>query len=183
LRKDIYNPSVFSYDVFIEDCRKEFARSREIFIRSYKDKYSTPELPAAWMLTEILSMGKWSKISGGLSSPEDQKTISRRFNATPWHLQSWVHSLSYLRNLCAHHSRIWNRTFQIRASLTRRQKESVLDPARLAGFCTVMADLLTTLGRKESFRDRLVDLLRKNPQIPISKMGFAQQWVTGETWR
>ncbi len=183
LKKDVYNLSVFSYDVFIDGCRKEFFRSREIFVQSYKDKYSTPELPAAWMLTEVLSIGKWSKIFGGLKNTDDQKAIARRMNATPWHLQSWMHSISYLRNLCAHHCRIWNRTFQIRVNLTKRQKQSVVYPTKMAALCTVMADLLTTLGRKEAFKNQLIELFEKYPGVPILKMGFTDNWKMGAIWR
>jgi abortive infection bacteriophage resistance protein len=30
-----------------------------------------------------------------------KKAIAKRFDASPWHFHSWMHSISYLRNLCA----------------------------------------------------------------------------------
>lgn len=183
LNRALFDESVFEFDRFLDDCKKEYSRSREIFVQAYRAKYSTPELPAAWMMTEILSIGKWSKIFGGLKYNEDKKAIARCMNATPWHLQSWMHSLSYVRNLCAHHSRIWNRTFQIRVNLTKRQKQSILNPARLAAHCTVMADILAGLGKRQGFKQQLVDLFARYPVVPIEKMGFKPDWHRGEIWQ
>lgn len=64
LQSGLFNQQ-FNHQQLLDDTRNEFDRSREIFIRNYKQKYSSPLLPPAWMLTEILSLGKWSKVYGG----------------------------------------------------------------------------------------------------------------------
>jgi abortive infection bacteriophage resistance protein len=183
LDKALYDPNRFKYDEFIADCRKEFNRSREVFSTAYKENYSKPELPPCWMLSEILSIGKWSKLFSGLRDHSDQKLIAKHFRCHPYHLQSWMHGLSFLRNLCAHHSHIWNKTFPILVHLTDRQKQSVYNPEKIAPFCTVMANLLSTLGRKDAFKSQLVDLLDKFPLVPIEKMGFALGWKESPIWK
>lgn len=45
----------------------------------------------------------------------DQQTIANRYGLNGWKLLiKWVYCLSYLRNLCAHHSRLWNRNITSR---------------------------------------------------------------------
>ena len=177
----LYNPAKFNFDDFIYDCNAEFSRSREVFVQSYKLKYPD-ELPPSWMLAEILSLGKWSKVFGGLAKRSDQDAISMRFNAPPWHLQSWMHSISYLRNLCAHHCRIWNRNLPISPNLTKRQKKSVLYYDRIASVCTVMADLLTPMNRKNDLKQQLAELFTCNKDIPIFKLGFTDNWQESPIW-
>jgi abortive infection bacteriophage resistance protein len=182
LQPGLFNTS-FNHQQLLDDAQSEFDRSREVFILSYKQKYCAPALPPAWMLTEILPLGKWSKIYSGLKFRDNQKGIARQLNTSYFHLQSWMHGISFLRNLCAHHSRIWNKTFPILVNLTERHKQSVLYHDRLAGFCTVMADLLTTLGRKGEFKRQMGDLFKKYPGVPIAKLGFKEQWDEGATWK
>lgn len=181
LEKTLYNPLKFKYENFTEDCMAEFSRSREIFVQSYKQKYSD-ELPPSWMMAEILSIGKWSKVFGGLINRSDQDAVADRFHAPAWRLQSWMHGLSFLRNLCAHHCRIWNRNLPITPNLTKRQKISVVYHDRLAGACTIMADLLTPMRRKDALKNQLVDLLANNEEVPLIKLGFADNWPESPIW-
>lgn len=182
LNLKLFTPQ-FEHNKLLADIQVEFDRSNEVFVQSYKSKNYSPALPAAWMLTEILPLGKWSRMYGGLASKDDQRVIAKRFNAKAYYLRSWIHSLSFLRNLCAHHSRIWNKTFPILPNLTDKQNQSVLHIDRLAGFCTVMADLLSVLGKKDNFRHDLQKLFNLYPQVPVSKLGFADGWEKGPIWK
>jgi abortive infection bacteriophage resistance protein len=58
------------------------------------------------MVAEQLSIGAWSKVYENLAQSRDKKDIAREFNTGPEELASWIRSLSYLRNLCAHHARL-----------------------------------------------------------------------------
>ena len=89
------------------------AQKREDIFQHYYNCYDTPELPPSWMVAEVLSFGSWSLIFDCLAQKQDKKQIADSFGLHPQVLQSWLHSLSFLRNLCAHHARIWNRHFKI----------------------------------------------------------------------
>jgi len=79
----------------------------------YFSKYATPTLPPCWMVSEVISLGRWSYVFSCIKNREDQKAISRVFGVHYRILDSWMQSIVYLRNLCAHHNRIWNRIFVI----------------------------------------------------------------------
>jgi len=181
LNKSLYNLNVFKFDTFVKDCESEFERSREIFIQNYKEKYPG-ELPPVWMMAEILSIGKWSKVYGGLSNSADKDLVGKKMNAPSFRLQSWMHGLSFLRNLCAHHCRIWNRNLPINPNLTKRQKLGIVYHDRIAGVCTIMADLLTPLGKKDAFKKEIVDLLTNNTDVPLIKLGFEENWAESPIW-
>lgn len=92
--------------------------SKEIFVRKFKDKYTDfPKLPI-WMLVEILPFGSLSYLFSSLKK-EDQKPISQQFGIPRTIFQSWIHTFSYLRNICAHHGRLFDKTLSIKARAYR----------------------------------------------------------------
>lgn len=88
--------------------QEEANRSSELFVTHFKQAYiEFPDLPV-WMVTEVKSFGGLSKMFMGMSR-SDQKSISSRYGLQPSIFQSWMHHFVYVRNLCAHHSRLWDR--------------------------------------------------------------------------
>ena len=43
-----------------------------------------------------------------------QQQLAAHFGLLPPVLESWLHTLNYVRNTCAHHARLWNRELPIR---------------------------------------------------------------------
>lgn len=83
------------------------ARSKEEFIRHNKNKYGLPL--AIWVACEVWDFGTLSKLFAGMREQE-QDMISAKYGIGNGRVfATWLRSLNYLRNLCAHHSRLWNR--------------------------------------------------------------------------
>lgn len=82
-------------------------RSKEDFIRHNKEKYGLPL--AVWVACEVWDFGTLSTLFDGMTEA-DQDAISSQYNISNGRIfASWLRSLNYLRNVCAHHSRLWNR--------------------------------------------------------------------------
>ena len=60
------------------------------------------------MVTEVMSFGSLSRGYKGLKH-EDKRIISDKFELHHRQLTSWLHTLTYIRNVCSHHGRLWNR--------------------------------------------------------------------------
>lgn len=108
------NPSLYKDAVrfanHIDSLQKEIDRSHETFISHYKAKYTQPSEPPCWMSLEVSSMGLLSKIFQNLMQSPEKKEIAKHFGITnPAILENWMHCFCNLRNICAHHGRIWNR--------------------------------------------------------------------------
>lgn len=174
LERDMYDDR-FDYDRLVTDCQRDYDRSDEVFAKSYREKYGSPALPPAWMMSEILSIGKWSLIFKNLVDGEHKKAVSHHFSTKPYYLESWIHSLSVLRNLCAHHCRIWNRNFTIPPALPEKLRHLVIGNARLAAPIVVLTHLLKTLGKNIEFQSNWDGLLARFPDVPRDKMGFPPQ--------
>jgi abortive infection bacteriophage resistance protein len=132
-----YNPAIFRNDFdhagWIASLEEEVNRGKEDFLDHYKTKYNGfPQLPI-WMACEIMSLGSLSHLYHGLL-PGPQRQICTGLEIRQFVLQNWLHNMTYLRNICAHHSRLWNRELSIRPFIPNKDKRWVdqhLDPARL----------------------------------------------------
>jgi len=98
----------FHHQKWLEKLHEEAVRSREPFVTHFEATYREfPDLPI-WMATEVMSFGALSQMFKGLKRI-DQKAVSARYGRQPRDMVSWMHQLVYVRNLCAHHSRLWDR--------------------------------------------------------------------------
>lgn len=82
-------------------------RSKEDFVKHYSEKHG-PDMPL-WVAIEVWDFGAVSQLLSMMKVP-DQQAIAARYGNIEWRVfTSWIRALSYLRNLVAHHSRVWNR--------------------------------------------------------------------------
>ncbi|HEY0048118.1 MAG TPA: Abi family protein, partial [Pyrinomonadaceae bacterium] len=93
----------------------EVYRATEVFKDHFFSKYDEHARMPAWMTFEVVSLGLLSKIYRNLKMSSAKKDISKHFGLPqPYILESWMQSITYVRNVCAHHSRLWNRVLTLR---------------------------------------------------------------------
>jgi abortive infection bacteriophage resistance protein len=103
----------FKHTEWVASLDEEVNRGKETFLEHYKTKYQGfPRLPL-WMVCEIMSMGSLSFLYGGLL-PKPQRNICTNLEISHVVLRNWMHVITYLRNICAHHGRLWNRELSIK---------------------------------------------------------------------
>ena len=112
---DKYFYNLSEKQAFLEIIRNEIKynnKYKDTFIKYYYLKYDEPDLPPFWMAIEVFSIGNLSKSLSKIKD-NDFKQIAKNFNLPFSLLKSWLHSLTTVRNITAHHSRLWNRKFAI----------------------------------------------------------------------
>jgi len=171
--------------------RGEAKRSRELFIDHYKATYQEfPDLPI-WIATEVMSFGALSRMLQAMAK-SDQKRIASRYRLQPLTLASCVHHLVYVRNLCAHHSRLWDRVWAIKPDLPAGK---IWSPPLLPENTQLFASLLlqSTLLRQmpaernfaRDWRQRVQELIEtQSPSCPEAhhKMGLPEKWHQHPLW-
>lgn len=181
----------FRYAEFINTLQKETSFEQQggyhpIF-KHYYTHYHTPAYPPSWMLAEGLTLGTWSKLFAFLKHKADKQAIAEQFRLPAKVLQSWLHSLCHLRNLCAHHGIVWNRHFHTLPiiphglSLEHQQhfKPNHLVYAQLA----MLHVWLQVVAPHSHWPKRLHELLQKYPSVPLAVMGFPASWFQASFWQ
>jgi abortive infection bacteriophage resistance protein len=181
----------FQYADWLDRLREEARRSSEQFIAHFRGKYAQfPDLPI-WMAMEVMSFGALSKMFKGMHRA-DQRIIAHRYRLQPVDLVAVFHHLVYVRNLCAHHSRLWDRTWAIKPSLPKgkdwqspqvptndRLFASLLLQYHLMKQCPAVGVLAT------DWRDRVKQHLASPPTVadPLQKMGMPMNWDQHPVWK
>ena len=186
----IEDASLFSnhtvYQSTIDKIQDELNRSDEEFILSFKSKYSNP-FPPSFILLEITSFGALSRLYGNLKSGKTKRDIARLFGLPDVVFASWLHSLVYIRNVCAHHSRIWNRPMSIQPLFPRNASGAWLQNRqvginRVFYALSMIIYLLNTVNPKNTFKQKLENLFAKYPNVDRAAMGFPANWRSEPLW-
>lgn len=168
---------------------KELKRSNEVFIKHYKNTYSEPARPPVWMTFETISMGLLSKIYENLQLSPEKKKIARMFGlGHPKVLESWMHSLSVIRNICAHHGRLWNREIPASMKFPKNPngvwlKNNDFSKGKMYMALSSILFFLNTIIPNNHFKDKLNNLINTYPDIPLAKMGFPENWENEQLWK
>ncbi len=181
IRRELFS-STFNYNKFIETCKHEFACSKEIFIQHYRATYHTPELPPAWMMIELLTLGSWSILYENLINRHDKKQISDAFHLSPVEMRSWLHCLTYIRNLCAHHARLWNRHFTIRPAIKPEYKKFLSPNHTFSAQAAMINIFLKQITLSNTWAVKLSQLMTNNPFLKPERMGFYPDWDQEDFW-
>jgi abortive infection bacteriophage resistance protein len=154
----------------------------EVFINHYYATYTDPYLPPAWMVAETLTLGAWSLIFENLRDTNERKHIAQPLQTDEQVLRNWLHALTYLRNLCAHHSRLWNRQFVIKPMIAKRHARFLKSNERCYAMAVVVEDLLRIVAPGTSWGTRLRELLVSHSFVDPAAMGFPADWDKEPFW-
>lgn len=172
----------FKHQEFIDKLKKDVEQNkREEFISHYRNKYNSPELSPSWMVFEILSFGTVSFIFKNLEL-QSQKKTAKLFDLDKKIMSSWLHSMSYFRNLCAHHCRIWDRTFTIKPKKAKAYREYLVENNKLYAQLVIIQIIMQKITFDSHWSDNLKTLIQKYPSIPIKDMGFTTDWDNSTLW-
>jgi len=167
------------------------AQSNETFIKHYLRTYDDPVLPPLWAVSELMTLGE---LSQWVAHTRDRKLLKRIAIALglPIHetLTGTFETLSYVRNICAHHGRLWNRALVKRPPVVKRYRHSLvmsddkgsgLDN-KLYNVLVLLVCLLSRQSPDSSYRMRLVALLATRTSAQLSQMGFPKDWQHRPVW-
>lgn len=165
----------------------EVERSNEAFAEHHRTKYNDPDMPPAWVACELLSLGQLSQWYTLLKPMRVRKQVSHAYGLDQQVLQSALQHLTYVRNICAHHARLWNREFVVTTALPRKGVPVLIaaiankDSRRLYNTLCLMVHLMDRISPGHSWRQRFGELLYKyNPDLLA--MGFPGDWETRALW-
>lgn len=169
---------------------KEINRSQEEFIRHFQRKYTSSTNPPAWMALEVSTLGTLSKMYENLVLSREKKEVAAHFGLNhPFVLESWMKTFSHIRNICAHHSRLWNRPITLIPIFPVRPPDAwvapamLLEPQKLFSSLCCLRYFLNRISPGNQFNQKLSDLLAAFPSANIRAMGIGAGWDTEPLWK
>lgn len=177
------------YGDFMKHCKNEYSRSREPFVIHFKKKYGDAEqMPPYWVMVNIMDFGTMLRLYKG-ASVVIRNRIAHKVGVSARVLESWLVTLNTVRNICAHHGRLWNRGLGTRPIIPTIKKYPEWHkpfPIRydnLLGIFTILSFLLERVAPDTSWRTKLFQLLDTRSQDELNRMGFIEGWKTSPLWK
>ena len=187
------DPSRFSslswHTGFVSKIDKDYDRSDEEFVVAFKSHY-TNSLPPSWMIFEITSFGTLSTLFKNLKPGRKRREISDDFGLSDSVFETWLHSIVYLRNVCAHHTRLWNRHMRVRPQIPQNPRFNWLENSsnlpieanRVYFVFSMILYMLQYISPKADFAGKIRSLLVEYPNVDPSAMGFPENWQEEPLW-
>ncbi|MDC0088222.1 Abi family protein [Akkermansiaceae bacterium] len=176
--------NVNRHNSHLKSLDRELGRSDEIFIDHYRAQYGL-ERPPIWAACEVMSFGLLSRFYENIKQVSLKKKIAQSYDLNPRVLGSLLTHASHLRNLCAHHSRLWNRSFILTPSLPRGRIVSALNPdqpRKLYNSLVMLAHTSNMVHQNDEWTQRLYQHLSTINRPDHSEMGFPDNWQERNFW-
>jgi abortive infection bacteriophage resistance protein len=183
--------TVTGHQVWLDRLDDITSKSRDDFVEHFRRTYSTP-LPI-WMAIELWDFGMMSHFLSGMRY-QDQAVLAAKYGLPrPELLTGWIRSINFARNLCAHHSRLWNRPLVDQPPLPRKGEVPLLDhmaadphlQKRYYAVAAILRYLLQFINPTTTWANRLAELaltLPAAPGISSRHMGFPKDWTKLPLW-
>lgn len=181
------------------DMKCEFNRNSDPFVRKYISDHPnwnksslTGDNPDAWIIFETATFGTLSKMYKNLLNQSPLKSrIANEFGLySVRELSSWLESISVLRNIIAHHSRIWYKIFSKKPTNINRQRDCWMlsdmtehQRKRAFGVISCLLYLCNAIYPNNNIKHDIKHLFASYPNIPIYMIGFTNRWEENPIWR
>lgn len=142
--------------------------------------------PPLWLAAEVFSIGDLVTLYKGSPGPI-RKGLSHGFEIPEPVFESWLLCLQAVRNICAHHGRIWNRTLGVQPAEpdnSFRWAAAELGPRdRIFYTITILAYCMSILCDGSHWGERFRELVEeKHAHVPPRQMGIRGAWQSHAVW-
>jgi len=171
---------------YLEDCDKQYRQAKETFVEHFRKKYGDQHacLPV-WMACEVMTFGGMLTFHLGCHA-DIRREIAKPFGVHDTVFDSWLLTFNTVRNICAHHGRLWNRELGVKPKIPSKGAawHTPVSVGNDRAFCvlTLCKWSLNRIAPQSRWADRLRDLLKEFPAIPRVSMGFPPDWEQCPIW-
>lgn len=174
------------YILLMKNVHSILKEKQELFLQHYFNRYESPHYPPLWMMIETFSFGVCSKLFKNIKSMPTRREIANHLGQHNTIIESWLRTLSYTRNLCAHHARLWNRWFVNPPLLPKHEplKEYFFTTTdyKFHTVAYVIQKLLMEIAPNSQWKQKLFELFEKYEHFPGEQIGFTKKWRIDPFW-
>lgn len=163
------------HTAFLQEIQNEINRNKRApFIKNFRNNYENGNIPF-YELIEIFSFGTLSKFFKNMKN-SDKKQIASTYKISYIYFESWIESIAYVRNLCAHYGRLYNAKLTKTPKLYQQERSNGVANIRIFGVLCCLKYLLPSDRHWIEFIDTIELLFEKYPHVQKQTMGFPDIW-------
>ena len=189
--------SGYDHIAFLSALANRAKDSNEVFVDHYRRKYTAPFMPPLWIVTELMTFGELSRWFAATKDPKIRSAVAKDLGLPSREvLEGTLQLLSYIRNICAHHGRLWNRHTVKRLPLIKRFSGDLVigqvetgsgiqnQPAnQIYNALVALIHMLRHQSQDTTFPQRVADLINSRSSANQRSMGFPENWEARPCWQ
>ncbi|RIJ70686.1 Abi family protein [Nakamurella silvestris] len=161
-------------------------------LEHYLTTYGSPELPPSWLMVETLTVGQLTSAYRNLKRRADRTAVAKCLGLTTPVLESWMQTYVRVRNVCAHHGRLWNVGLGVYPAIPNSptvpwlEADGALPERSRKRLYPVLVSLQSVLGKvspRSNWANRLHGLIRTRSAMNLRGMGVPESWTDDPFWR
>lgn len=149
------------------------SRKGELFIQHHFKKYDG--IIPIWAAIEVTSFGFISKLYRNLNEDIKKHIAKIYYNVPYYYLESWLQSLSNVRNVCAHYGRLYNKKLTFKPRLFKEESKQ-FDNQLIFAAIYIIQRLLTRAEGNRFIIDLEAFVLEYEDDIDFMHIGFPSNW-------
>lgn len=187
-RKNFHHMDVDGHRTFLNKIRSEADRSHEVFVKHFYSKYTSETDLPLWMAIELMPFGGLVTFFRSVEQ-HLQREVSLTYGLSAKVLASWLLTLNFVRNVCAHHGRLWNRPLPVRPLIPYKKNSPefhepiFVSPERMFAVLTILNYMVKRIAPQSGWQKRFEHLIEvKHSGVPLAQMGFPDEWKKSPIW-
>lgn len=183
------NPKIFAS--FLSKINSDVSNSSEEFIVKHFQNHPD-EMPESWKSLEVITLGTLSKLYSNLKHQLPEKNrIANEFGLNNQkYLSSWLLTITVVRNIIAHHSRLWNRVIINKYDWPPTSPKPILSyipdnyqRRKIFPILSAIIYLNNQISPGNHLKQELFNLFAQFPNIQLNRMGFPANWKNEPIWK
>ena len=188
------DPTLFDkqkeYSAFLSKLFSDMGRSSEEFMLKHFINHPS-EHPESWKALEVLTLGTLSKLYQNLKHqlPEKNKIALEFGLYNQKYLVSWLLAITVIRNIIAHHGRLWNRVIINKYDWPKTTPDPILSympdnyqRRKIFPLLSAILYMNNFISPGNHLKQELLALFNQFPNTQLSKMGFPANWQNEPVW-
>ncbi|MDR2090572.1 MAG: Abi family protein [Clostridiales bacterium] len=160
---------------FLSEIENEIKRNKKTpFVNNFQTHYEGGKLPL-YACIELFTFGTLSKFYKNMT-PIDKKSVASLYGVKYSYLESWIESMSYVRNVCAHYGRLYNVKLTKMPHIYKQYSDRGINNSGVFATLLTMKYLLPNDEQWESFVCGIEALKNMYPNVKLESMGFPVDW-------
>ena len=160
----------------VKSIKLEISRNKKSpYVRNFTTAYNPGKLPF-YSLIELFSFGTLSKFYKNMLNA-DKKCIADYYNVKYTYLESWIESIAYVRNICAHYGRLYNIKLTKTPAIYDCYRNMGIRNNRIFAILICLKYLLPMDERWRKFISNINLSLKYYQKVDLKKIGFPDNWI------
>lgn len=184
-------PNKKYFSDFQSKIHSELSDSSEEFIVKHYENHPNDN-PESWKALEVLTLGSLSKLYRNLNHQLPEKNqVAKEFGLyNQKYLSSWLITITLVRNIIAHHGRLWNRVIINKYDWPDKSIAPILSyipdnyqRRKVFPILSAILYLNNFISPGHHIKTELLSLFEEFRQVPLYKMGFPKGWEKQPIWK